>query len=272
MTLRKKVAAPPAPASSTERYMVPVVRSTFRILEELSRGGLLGLNQITQRTGLSKSTIFRILATLTALGYVVRDDERGGYYIGHAVGALVSAEASVDALRRAAMPQMLALRDRFGETVNLGALQFDKVIYLEVVPSEYALRLHERAGATVPLHASALGKAILAFSEEGLATSLLSGRELPRLTRNTLTDPEQLRTEIRRVRDRGYAFDRGEISLLASCVAAPIIDASGKAVAALSISGPTSRFQPKKDSLVVESLLKAVVEIGKQLKSSVALR
>jgi IclR family acetate operon transcriptional repressor len=246
--------------------MVPVVKSTFRILEELSRGGVLGLNEITQRSGLSKSTIFRILATLTALGYVIRDDDRG-YYISHAVGALVSAEAGVDALRRAAMPQMLALRDQFGETVNLGCLQVDKVVYIEVVPSEYALRLHERSGATVPLHASALGRAILAFSDEELATSLLSGRELPMLTSNTVTDPAELMAEIRRVRDRGYAFDRGEISPLATCVAVPILGSGGRAVAAISISGPTSRFNPRKDAPVVDSLRKAAAGIGKQLQA-----
>lgn len=246
--------------------MVPVVRSTFRILEVLSRGGgVLGLNEITQRSGISKSTVFRILATLTALGYVIRDEDRG-YYIGHAVGALVSAEASLDALRRAAMPHMLALRDRYGETVNLGYLQLDKVTYAEVVPSEYALRLHERPGATVPLHASALGKIILAYSDQDLAASLLSGRDLPKLTRNTVTDPDELLAEIRRARDRGYAVDRGEISTLATCVAAPILGSAGTAIAAISISGPTSRFSPKKDAPVIESLLQAAASIGNQLR------
>jgi IclR family acetate operon transcriptional repressor len=246
--------------------MVPVVRSTFRILDELSKSGALGLNEVTQRTGISKSTVFRILTTLTHLGYVVRDSERS-YYVSQSVGDLVSAEAGIEAIRRAALPRMLELRDQFGETVNLGQLEFDKVTYVEVVPSEFALRLHERPGATVCLHASALGKAILAFSDEEIANSLIRGRELQMFTRNTITDPDDFMSELKRVRERGYAFDRGETSLLAMCVAAPILDASGTALAAISVSGPTSRFHPRKDAVVIESLLKAATAISKQLKT-----
>lgn len=250
--------------------MVPVVRSTFRILEELSRAGALGLNDVTQRTGISKSTVFRILTTLTQLGYVVRDAERS-YYVSQTIGDLVSSEAGIEAIRRAAMPFMLELRDAYGETVNLGQLEYDKVTYVEVVPSEYALRLHERPGATVSFHASALGKAILAFSDEEFAGSLIRGRDLPRLTRNTMTSYDELMADLRRVRERGYAFDRGETSLLATCVAAPILDASGAAVAAISISGPSSRFNPRKDSEAVESLIKATAEIGRQLRTRSAV-
>jgi DNA-binding IclR family transcriptional regulator len=246
--------------------MVPVVQSTFRILEELSRSGALGLNEVTQRTGISKSTVFRILTTLTRLGYVVRDSART-YYVSQSMGDLVSAEAGIEAVRRAALPHMLELRDQYGETVNLGHLEFDKVTYVEVVPSEYALRLHERPGATVCLHASALGKAILAFSDDGFADNLIRGRELPMLTRNTITDPRELMGELRRVRERGYAFDRGETSLQASCVAAPIFNSSGSAIAAISISGPSSRFNPRRDSGVIESLLKATSAIARQLRA-----
>lgn len=254
------------PARPGEKYMVPVVRSTFRILEELSRSGALGLNEITQRTGISKSTVFRILTTLAHLGYIVRDTQRN-YYVSHTMSDLVSSEAGIEAIRRAAMPFMLELRDRYGETVNLGHVELDKVKYVEVVPSEYALRLHERPGATVCLHASALGKAILAFSDEESAASLIRGRELQMLTRNTITEPEEVMAELRRVRERGYAFDRGETSLLATCVAAPILNGTGEAVAALSISGPASRFNPRKDSAVIESLLKAVADISRQLRA-----
>ena len=253
-------------ANSNQKYMVPVVRSTFRILEELSKSGALGLNEVTHRTGISKSTAFRILTTLAHLGYIVRDRSRS-YYVSQAMGDLVSAEAGSEAIRRAALPQMVALRDEYGETVNLGQLEFDKVSYVEVVPSEYALRLHERPGATVSFHGSALGKAILAFTDEEVAMSLVHGRDLPMFTRNTITDPDEFLSELRRVRERGYAFDRGETSLLATCVAAPILNGSGTAIAAISISGPTSRFNPRKDADVIESLLKGSAAISRQLRT-----
>jgi DNA-binding IclR family transcriptional regulator len=251
--------------ASVERYMIPVVRSTFKILAELSKAGSLGLNEVTQRTGVSKSTVFRVLTTLTQLGYVVRDADRN-YYVSHALASLASDLAGDELLRRMALPHMLHLRDEYGETVNLGQLQFDKVSYLEVVPSEFALRLHERPGAAVAVHASALGKAILAFSPSEVVDGLVRGRELQMFTRNTITDPEEFLQELRRVRERGYAMDRGEASTLAICAAAPILDDHGMALAAISISGPASRFNPRKDSPVIEGLLLAASEISRQLR------
>ena len=161
---------------------------------------------------------------------------------------------------------MLELRCEYGDTVNPGQLEFDKVRYVEVVPSEYALRLRERPGATVHLHASALGKAMLAFADEDFVTTLLRNRELPMLTPNTITDHQDFMAELRRVRERGYAFDRGETSLLATCVAAPVLNGSGHAIAAISISGPSSRFNSRKNAALIESLLLATGAISRQLR------
>lgn len=168
-------------------------------------------------------------------------------------------------LRRLALPLMLELRDQFGETVNLGVQQFDKVTYIEVVPSEFALRLQESRGASVPLHASALGKAILAFSEQDQVEQLIRHHHLEIITPNTITRADDLLAEIKRVRSSGFAFDRGEGSLLAVCIGAPVLDAQGKAVAAMSISGPASRFNPKRDSPVITSLLKAATDLSRAL-------
>lgn len=249
------------------KYSVPVVRSTFRILEELGRAELLGLSEITQRTGISKSTVFRILSTLQELGYVLRDADRI-YRISPTLAQLAGEEAAGEALRRLALPYMLQLRDQYGETVNLGVRYFDKVTYLEVVPSEFALRLEEVRGASVPVHASALGKAILAFSPRSAVESLVRGRPLERITPNTICDPDEFLAELKRVNNAGLAFDRGEGSVLAICIGAPILDAQGNALAALSISGPAQRFRPKKDSPVIASLLNVTTEISRTLARS----
>jgi DNA-binding IclR family transcriptional regulator len=146
-------------------------------------------------------------------------------------------------------------------------LNLDKVTYIEVVPSEFALRLQERRGATVPMHASALGKAVLAFSPSDLVENLVRGRKFSMLTQNTIADPDDLLLELKRVRNAGYAFDRGEISPLARCVAAPIADSSGTAVAAISVSGPASRFMPRREAPVITSLLRAAAEISQKLQA-----
>jgi DNA-binding IclR family transcriptional regulator len=247
--------------------MVPVVRSTFRILEELASEGTLGLNEIAQRTKIPKSTVFRVLSTLHTLGYVIRDSVRQ-YSASPAIAGLAGDRSQTELLRSAALPWMVRLRNESGETVNLGQMQFDKVVYLEVVPSEFALRLSERPGASIAPHASALGKAILAFSPPEAVDSLIR-TQLPMFTRNTITEAPAFVEELRRVRDRGFAFDKGEISVLATCVGAPILGQDGRAIAAMSISGPTSRFNPRRDSPIVESLLRAVREISHALRARV---
>ena len=193
------------------KYSVPVVRSTFTILEELSRSELLGLREVTQNTGIPKSTVFRILSTLVDLGYVTREPNRN-YRINPRLGRLVNDGAASEALRRLARPLMLELRDTYGETVNLGVQQFDKVTYLEVVPSEFALRLQESRGASVPVHASALGKAILAFSPQREVEVFVRGQKLESVTEHTISDSDAFLAELKRVRNTGRRFrSRGRI-------------------------------------------------------------
>ena len=266
---RVKIKRKPAAAESGAKYLVPVVQSTFRILGELAAaGGPLSLNEITVRAAVPKSTVFRILSTLCYLGYVVRDGQQRTYHLSRRLAELTNETASNETLRRAALPHMLRLRDLFGETVNLGQLQLDKVVYIEVVPSEYALRLSERPGVSAPVHTTALGKAILAFSPPEVARSLLLGRPLPALTPHTITDPDELLRELGRVRARGYALDLEETMPLANCIAAPIPGPGGTALAAMSLSGPSSRFHPRRDKRLIQQLLKAAEEIAGKLRQT----
>ncbi len=256
--------------SESGKYSVPVVRSTFRILEELARSQPLGLKEITEETSIAKSTVFRILNTLVQIGYVIRDSNRD-YRISPVLGRLVNEEAFNEELRRLALPLMLELRDKYGETVNLAVREFDKVTYIEVVPSEFALRLQESRGASVPAHASSLGKAILAFSPQDMVEQLVRQHRLESITANTITEPDEFLAEIKRIRNTGLAFDRGEGSLLAVCIGAPILNDQGNAVAAMSISGPASRFNPKRDSPVIGSLLKATNELSRAIRRLITI-
>jgi IclR family acetate operon transcriptional repressor len=266
VSLRKDSPKTAAQTKAVEagRYSVPVVLNTFRILDELAKANGLGLNEVTQKTGVAKSTVFRILATLLELGYVLR--RKGKYSVTNRLATLANDQATSETIRRVALPYMLRLRDEFGETINLGVLRLDKVEYIEVAPSEYALRFSEKPGFSVQVHASALGKVLLAYATPEVVHSLIGGRKLPMLTPNTITDPNQFIAEAQKARHRGYAFDKGETSISATCVAAPILAGADTAIAALSISGPSSRFNPRKDSPVIEKLQLAVAEISRQLQ------
>jgi IclR family acetate operon transcriptional repressor len=244
-------------ASPTSRYVIPVVRNTFQIINEIAASDGLTLNEAARRTRIPKSTAFRILATLLHLGVAVRDEEQKTYRLGGLLGELTRENHRTEALRRIALPHMLNLRNMFGETVNLGELQHEKIVYVEVVPSEYALRLSERPGATVWALSTALGRCVLAFSPPGVTESLMGARELPALTPFTITEPAKLMRELEKVRSRGYAVEHEESALQATCIGVPILNREGRAIAALSISGPTHRFRPLQDDSIAASLLTA---------------
>ena len=256
---------PPTSPGTDPRYLVPVVRSTFRALEEISRAGRLSLKQVIDRTGIPKATAYRILSSLCHLGYLVRDG-RKRYCISPQLANLATEDALSEGLKQLSQPLMRRLRDKHGETVNLGRLHQGQIRYVEVVPSEHALRLHETPGASVSLHASALGRVILAFSPAELAENMLRDHQLEAFTPNTVTAPEELIGSFGRIREHGYALDCGEVSTFATCVAAPIVGADGYAVAALSISGPSSRFSPGEGTAVIEDLLGAVTDISQRLR------
>lgn len=249
-------------SANESKYMVPVLRSTFQIMEELSQTGALKLNQITLRTGLPKSTVFRILRSLDQLGYILYDEEGKEYSLSPNLAELGRSVAWSEPLRKIALPQMLDLRRRFGETVNLGEVHLDRAVYLEVIPSEHPLDFDERRGSWVYVHASSLGKAILAFSHPEFVETVVSDRTLPALTPNTIVNPRDFLKELEQVRKQGYAFDLQEVNMLGNCVAAPIRDRHGTAVAAISISGPAARFKPKSPK-VVEAVQRAAKKISK---------
>ena len=254
----------PNVADSDRKYVVPVLETAMRALEEIAEAGSLGLSEVVARTGAPKATAFRVLTTLRHLGYLGRDSRRR-YFATSRLASLDSEDSVSAAVRQLCLPYMVRLRDEVGESVNLGRLQHELVRYVEVVPSEFALRLQETPGATVSLHATALGKAILAFSPPELTEALLRGRDLSRFTPSTVTDADGILEQLREVRRLGFARDAGESSPLAACVGAPILDAGGSAVAAMSVSGPVSRFDPAAQSRAVGALLQATQEISTTL-------
>lgn len=250
-------------SSTPSRYLVPVVMSTFRLLDRLAGQTSASLHELSTSTGIPKSTVFRLLATLQHLEMVRRDEPSKSYRLSAKSPGQALGLPSTEGLRRAALPYMLELRNEFGETVNLGHLQHDRVVYIEVVPSEYALRLSERPGASVEAYCTALGRSILAFSAPGVAESILGKRSLPRLTPLTVVEPALILEELERIREQGYAVEREEGALHATCLGAPILGTDSLAIGALSISGPTHRFSPMDNKKLLRTLRQAAREIGR---------
>lgn len=220
-------------------YSIRAVQRVCQILDLLQqepRGA--ALLDVARATRLPKSSAFRYLATLERRRYVERDPLTGSYRAGSAFLPLRAHEPEL--LARRARPHLERLRDRVEETVNLGMLEGNRVIYLEIVESHRAMRLAARPGDRDPIHATALGKAIAANLPERRVRAILEAEGMPRLTQRTLTDQAAYLADLAATRERGYALDDGEHEIDGRCVAVPV--GGSNLPAAISYSAPATRF------------------------------
>jgi DNA-binding IclR family transcriptional regulator len=243
-------------APSKQIYYIEVLGKALKVLDvfvHLDKPRLT-LQEITEHSKLSKNTVFRILYTLTEHGYVVKHSTEY---------ELAANRLKRRDLRTLATPFMDALRDQFDETVNLGILDGSQIRYIEVRESRARFRLAERIGGTDFLHCTALGKSHLAFLPFKTAAALLKQSGMPRLTEHTITTAPKMKGELAAIHQQGYAVDNQESMLGAYCVGVPILDAAGAPAAALSVSGPTVRFNQTALPQVSRALLDAATQIGR---------
>ncbi|GAA1798848.1 IclR family transcriptional regulator [Planosporangium flavigriseum] len=168
-------------------------------------------------------------------------------------------------LRVVARPFMEKLNEVTGETVHLGALQDDEVVYIEKVEARHQIRMHSRIGGVATLHCAGVAKGVLAFLPDVRRLHLVESRELARRTANTLTTVQRLETDLVQTRARGYAIDDEENEPDIHCVAAPVFTGTGDVVGAMSVTAPTSRIDRETLLGFVPELLKATKATSEQL-------
>ena len=206
--------------------------------------GGASLKTLAAETGLHPSTAFRILASLIEHDFVRRDDggKGGGLYrLGPRLLQLAArARAGLD-VRELARPEMEALRDRVGETINLTIRQGDEMVYVERVSPNRMMRVEQLIGSRAPLHVTAVGKLMLGEAGAQAISEYVHRTGLPAYTANTLVEGDRLRRVIEASLAQGFALDNEEAELGVGCIGALIRDASGQAVAGLSVSAPMER-------------------------------
>lgn len=228
---------------SASRETVQSVERALDLIEALA-GKELGVTQLAERTGLVPSTVHRLLATLVARGYVSKTTGSGRYQLGFKLLQLANdRDHTLSRLRKTVRPALESLQQATGETSNLVALDGTRVIYIDQVEGRHQVRMFTVVGESALAHTTASGKAIFAYGEPETVTSLYGeGHPMERLTPRTLTTVEELQEDLERIRRRGYSIDNEEHEEGVSCVAAPVFDATGQAVAAISVSAPTARI------------------------------
>jgi IclR family acetate operon transcriptional repressor len=190
---------------------------------------------IAAATGLAASTVHRILRELVALGWA-RDDGEHGYLLGARLLVLAGQAAERNTLTRIAHPILRDLCDRTGLTAHLGMLSGDEAVYLDKIEGRGSYHMRSRIGVAVPLHSTAIGKAMLAAMDDDELDATLDRTGLAARTPHTITDRTRLRVHLAEARRRGYAIDEEENELHTRCVAAVVIDHRGAPLGAVSIS------------------------------------
>jgi DNA-binding IclR family transcriptional regulator len=249
------VGRPPARRRST----IQSVDRAARILGALASGPRrLGVSELAERLDLTRPTVHGLLQTLQAHGFVEQDRDSDKYQLGPGLLSLGNSYLDLSELRSRSIPYAERLAQRTDAAVRVGVMHGAHVIVVHHVFSpERAFQVLE-VGAQLPVHATALGKAMLAFAPAKTLDDLLA--EPPaKLTGRTL-GPKALRADLRPVRERGIARERDEAVLGESSVAAPIFDDSGHAVGAIGVVGDTERILPRGPA---KGLTAAVIEAAR---------
>jgi DNA-binding IclR family transcriptional regulator len=227
----------------------------------------LGVSEIADRLELTRPTVHGLLQTLQAHGFVEQDRDSDKYQLGAGLLQLGNSYLDLNELRSRSLVHADRLAGRADAAVRVGVMHGASVVVVHhVFRPDSTLQILE-VGAELPLHASALGKAMLAFSPEDAIDDLLAEPQ-PRLTSRTL-GPAALREELKEVRQRGYAREKDEAILGESSIAAPIFDHSGQAVGAIGIVGDSDRIMARGPSRQLSSAVaEAARGISRELGAS----
>jgi IclR family KDG regulon transcriptional repressor len=245
----RKAQAKTTKREQADKNYISVTGKIFAVLEYFMEKGAkqqsVPFQDIAQALPFAKTTVHRILYSLEKLGYLEKADGRAQYRLASKFFELTEPSFHFRRLQAVAKTIMQSLMIRFAETVNLAVLDDGQVAYIEVLQSPSTLRIAANAGERTPAHSTALGKAMLAFLPEDEVQSVIERQPLIKMTPRTITHRAHLLEHLASVREQGIALDLEENLSGVFCAAAPIFDQHGRVVAAISISGPASRMEPK---------------------------
>jgi IclR family acetate operon transcriptional repressor len=253
----------PNPATT---YTVKSLVKALNILEVLAdEEPPYTLTQLSRRLHLHVSTVHRLLVNLVRHGFVEEDTVSGGYQLSYRVLRMGLRVLDRLDFRRAAQPLLRELNVRTQETVHLAILQEGRAISIEKFVSPQPVSLDARLGGVAPLHCTGVGKTLLAYQGEDLLNQIVVAPGLTRLTPHTITGLPQLRRELERIREQGYALDQEEAVEGLRCVAGPVFNNTGQIVAAFSVAGSATRLTPARIPEIAQMVRETSQQISYRL-------
>jgi DNA-binding IclR family transcriptional regulator len=244
-------------------YIIQAVSHALDLLEQF-RGDVdeLGVTELSKRLKLHKNNVFRLLATLESRGYIEQNKATENYRLGLKSLELGQTFIKQMGLLRQAKMILERVVKECNETAYVAIFKEGYIVYLDVVETDLTVRVVSRVGSRLPSYCTAAGKIHLAYMSEEEIDSLLPSRELKPYTPNTYTDREELKKELKKFAEQGYAIDNEELDPGVRCVAGPIRDYTRRIVGAVSISGPSMRFS---DERIKKELVPLVLRAAEDL-------
>lgn len=240
------------------------VDRAISVLQVLAHRGPTTITEIAVELDLHKSTVFRLLATLEGRGLVDQNTSRGRYQLGYGVVQLAAGVTRRLDLSVASRPVCVALAEQVGDTVNIAVLDGDATVSIDQVMGSSAVTTVNWVGQRDPLHVASAGKVLLAHLSRDRRAAYLRG-PLARFTAKTVTDPGELARQLDDVLDQGYGFTLEERELGLAAIAAPIRSLDGQVVAAVAVSGPTTRINAETIPALAAQVIAAATEISQRI-------
>ena len=234
-------------------------------LRDLADNGAGTLADLSLRNDLPVSTAHRILATLAQHGFAEMDERTQEWFIGMEAFRVGSIYLDRTNVVEAARPVMRRLMESTGETANLAIADKGDVVFISQIETHNPIRAFFRPGTRGHMHASGIGKALLSAMPKDEAERIFRSKGLPEFTEKTLTKSEAMFADLATTAQRGWSFDDDERYLGMRCVAAPIYNAYGEAIAGISVSGPSVRLPDDQIPKLGTQLREAAAEVTKAI-------
>jgi DNA-binding IclR family transcriptional regulator len=241
-------------------YTISTLVKAFQVLEFLVENGPLTISEVAAQQAMHKSAAHRFLSTLRDLGYVVMDP-RNRYQASFRLFEMGMRVANNTDIFEIAKPYMKKLVQAHNETVNLGRLDGEEIIFLKKMGSTAILRTDLAEGSRVPAYCSAMGKAVMAFMSPEALTPMLNTMDMCKYTPSTFTHKKKFLKELANIQEKGYAMDNEEYVEGLCCIAVPVFDHSQIPQYSLSVAGPTLRLNKKR----LTQIRKDLVQVGNEL-------
>ncbi|WP_102108229.1 HTH-type transcriptional regulator BhcR [Oceaniglobus roseus] len=249
----------------TAQNTVKSLDRAVQVLETLARLGSATLSGLAAEMGESPATLYRVLVTLQARRLTDFDEAAQTWAIGAGAFLIGAAFLRRTSLVETARPTLRALMEATGETANLGIERGDQVLFVAQAETHATIRAFFPPGSLSPLHASGIGKALLARWSEDRLARYLARTPLTPFTPHTLVKPEALAANLETIRSRGYSVDAEEKNTGMRCIAAAVTNALGETVGGISVSGPTSRVDVASIPALAGHVTRAAAELSRAM-------